>query len=394
MKGIPAIALVVLLSATARAQDQQLGARTKGMGGSYTAFEDDPVSIWLNPAGIATQPHQLAVAYQTYTTYPLRRELTGPGTLEITGEPETTFVDPAFIPSYLGLVFQVGSADSPMAVGVCYARPYHLNYSFDRLEDPAKTVFTADTNMEQSLGRFRVAFAKDFRLRAQGETGFFTRFTAGAGLDVGYESWKFESETESITDTSTALGFGAGLLFSVYDNTDSFKVNLGLAYQSPIRWDFSNDPRVFPVFDMPEQINLGVTGYFLEGMPLRVTADLQSVAWSGTAEEPAFTGRKEFEDALNYSVGLEYRIRATEKFSLYPRAGYRRFNAPWEDEDDLPMTGNHLLLLDTKASSFNIVTVGLGVSFPDDRGRLWAIDLGADFGGDSFNVAIGFTYEI
>ena len=38
------------------AQDQQLGARTKAMGGSYTAFEDDPVSIWLNPAGIATQP--------------------------------------------------------------------------------------------------------------------------------------------------------------------------------------------------------------------------------------------------------------------------------------------------------------------------------------------------
>jgi hypothetical protein len=34
------------------------------------------------------------------------------------------------------------------------------------------------------------------------------------------------------------------------------------------------------------------------------------------------------------------------------------------------------------------------VSFTDEKGRLWAVDLGVDFGGDSFNVAIGFTYEI
>ncbi len=34
------------------AQDQQMGARTKGMGGSYTAFEDDPVSVFLNPASL------------------------------------------------------------------------------------------------------------------------------------------------------------------------------------------------------------------------------------------------------------------------------------------------------------------------------------------------------
>ena len=32
----------LMLSSTAVAQDQQLGARTKAMGGSYTAFEDDP----------------------------------------------------------------------------------------------------------------------------------------------------------------------------------------------------------------------------------------------------------------------------------------------------------------------------------------------------------------
>jgi len=394
MKGTEGVILFLTLAGSVFAQDQQLGARTKGMGGSYTAFEDDPVSIWLNPAGIATQPSQMALAYQTYTTYSLSRELTGPGTISVSGEAKTTFVDPAFIPSYLGLVFQIGGGDSPMALGICYARPYHLNYSFDRLEDPAKTLFTADSNMEQSFSRFRVALAKDFRLRAQGETGLFTRFAAGIGLDVGYEQWKFDSETESITDNSTALGFGAGLLFVAYDNTEDFKINLGMAYQSPIRWHFSNDPKLFPVFDMPQQVNLGLTGYLLGGMPLRMTVDLQWVEWSKTAERPAFPGKNEFEDAVNFSAGVEYRIPVSERVSLYPRVGYRRFNAPWDDEDDLPMTGSYLLLLETESSLFNIGTAGLGVSFTDEKGRLWAVDLGVDFGGDSFNVAIGFTYEI
>ena len=106
--------------------------------------------------------------------------------------------------------------------------------------------------------------------------------------------------------------------------------------------------------------------------------------------DPTETGPNVF----NYSLGFEYRIAATEKVSLYPRAGYRRFNAPWDDKDNLPMTGDFKLLLDTKGSHFNIVTMGMGVSLTDDKGKLWVIDLGLDFGGDTFNMALGFTYEI
>ena len=51
------------------AQDQQTGARAKALGGGGTAFEDDPHSIWLNPAGIATQPGGLAISFQTYPFY-------------------------------------------------------------------------------------------------------------------------------------------------------------------------------------------------------------------------------------------------------------------------------------------------------------------------------------
>src|SRR4051812_45234620 len=92
-------------AASAAAQDQQLGARTKAMGGSYTAFEDDPVSIWLNPAGIATQPSAVSLDYQTYVTYPLH-EVKSPGGTQVgfSAKAETTFVDPALLPSYLGVV--------------------------------------------------------------------------------------------------------------------------------------------------------------------------------------------------------------------------------------------------------------------------------------------------
>ena len=100
-----AAVLIALLSAAAAAsaQDQQLGARTKAMGGSYTAFEDDPVSVWLNPAGIATQLTSASIAYQTYTTYPLHKDKqSGSSATTTSAGAETTFVDPAFVPSYLG----------------------------------------------------------------------------------------------------------------------------------------------------------------------------------------------------------------------------------------------------------------------------------------------------
>src|SRR5262245_33225384 len=215
MKTAATIVLLLCFAAVASAQDQQLGARTKAMGGSYTAFEDDPVAVWLNPAGIATQPAQISIAYQSYTTYPLHRDVSSGGAVETSAGAQTSLVDPAFIPSYLGLVFQVGSAESPMAIGICFARPYHLNYSFDHVEDPAQTTFVPDTNVEQSFSRFRAAFAKDFRFRPAGEGGFFTHLSVGAGVDIGYERWHFDSGGTTTNDTATAPGFGAGLLLGL-----------------------------------------------------------------------------------------------------------------------------------------------------------------------------------
>lgn len=393
MKPPAIIFIVVALSASAWAQDQQLGARTKAMGGSYTAFEDDPVSVWLNPAGIATQLTSASIAYQTYTTYPLHENHV-PFTNNVTfsAGAQSTFVDPAIVPSYLGFVFHLGEPDSGMALGICYARPYNLTYSFDQVADPAQQQFSANSNINQSFSRFRIALAKDWRTAPD---GFFTHFSVGVGVDAGYERWEFTSPTASLSDNATAFAYGAGFLAGIFDNGDTFKMNLGLAYQSAVDWKFSIDPQLAPAFNMPQQFNAGLTFYMLSGLPLRATLDMQWINWRATADAPLFPDEKRFRDAVNASIGLEYRTQVlkSQGIDLYPRLGYRRFEAPWSNKNDLPMTSNFKLVLDTKAADFNIVTFGIGLAWQSDGGKTRSVDVGADVGGDAYNIALGFNYE-
>ena len=200
------------LTSNTWAQDQQVGARTKAMGGSYTAFEDDPVSIFLNPAGIATQSDQVSISFQTYTAYPKREDRIFENQTQTSVEAEAGLADPAFLPSYLGAVFQLGDPDSPMALGICFARPYHLTYTFDELSDPFSPNIVPDSEVDQALGRFRAAFAYDFRFREVGEAGFFPHIALGLGLDVGFVQWNFNGDTREEEDTSTGFGFGGGVL--------------------------------------------------------------------------------------------------------------------------------------------------------------------------------------
>jgi len=179
----------------------------------------------------------------------------------------------------------------------------------------------------------------------------------------------------------------------LYDDYDSLRINLGAAYQSGIHWNFSVDPALAPVFQMPQQLNAGMTFYLLRGSPFRLTADVQWIQWSKTADQPMFPGEPGFHDAINYSLGGEYRIPLAERLYLNPRVGYRRFDAPWANENDLPMTSNYKLVLDTKAHVFNIATFGAGLLWTSALGKMRSVDLGVDVGGDAPNVALGFNYE-
>src|SRR5437870_1908459 len=159
MKIAAAVVLVLGLAGTALAQDQQVGARTKAMGGSYTAFEDDPVSIWLNPAGIATQVDAAALAYQTYTIYEIKIRSSGSGDHS---PAEYAWTDPAIIPSFLGVTFQIGSADSPQSFGLCFTTPFRLKFTYDDTTNPS---VGGDEIIDQVFYRIRAAYAYDIRFK-------------------------------------------------------------------------------------------------------------------------------------------------------------------------------------------------------------------------------------
>jgi len=92
-------------------------------------------------------------------------------------------------------------------------------------------------------------------------------------------------------------------------------------------------------------------------------------------------------------MGVEYRVTVSDKVSLYPRLGYRRFDAPWKSKNDLPMTGPFRLVLDTKAQAFNLVTYGIGISWSTENSKVRSIDIAGDAGGDAVNFALGLTME-
>ncbi len=392
------LSLAALAAARSEAQDQQVGARTKAMGGSYTAFEDDPVSIWLNPGGIATQADGGTIVYQTYTLYDLK---TSPSGGQSTTQSQLGWSDPAFLPSYMGVTFQLGTSDEPQALGICFATPFHLRlvylpYDFTTGTSAAAPGLTVD----QSFYRIRSAYARDFRFKAD---GLFTHLAVGVGVDINITDWTFtqfkpinggtDTATLTVSDRNVGFGGGAGILLGVYDNRDDFKVNFGAAFQSKANYEFSIDAVDVPLFDWPNQFQAGLTFYMLEGLPLRLTVDAQVIQWSSAVRHSQLPGVGSFRNVTNYSAGVEYAIPASGKVKLYPRAGVRLFNAPWSDENDLPAVGVQRLSIDTKSGSFVIGSVGLGVRWANDAGKSRMFDIGVDAGGDQPGFALAFTME-
>ena len=372
---------VVVLAAAASAQDFQVGSRAKGMGGSYSAFDEDPVSIWLNPAGIAGAPARLAVDYQTFTQYEIEDTGTTLGTV---GEPEFGLLSPPIVPSFLGFTTPIAATETTTyEFGIAMIRPFQNRLTYVNGATRIQT--------EQQFSRFRAAFAAERRLS---DAGLFHSVAAGLGLDLGFSEYEENDEAGALDrrDTDTRFGWGFGLLVGVYTNNDDFQVDFGAAYQSEIDYSFQIDDQFFPVWDWPSMLAAGFTVKLLDRMDLRLTFDVQMIFWDAATEDDLTGVRPDFEDATNDSVGAEYNVRLNETVSLLPRAGLRWYDAPWSDEDRLPAIGFNLLSIDTDDEAFLVFTFGFSLQWVvEDKVR--AFDVGVEAGADTPNFSFGYRHD-
>ncbi len=378
-----------MLLALLLAQEQLVGTRAKGMGGGYTAFDDDPTSIWLNPAGMAGQPTQLAIHYQSHTAY---EPQTQPGAGSGKGFAETTFNSPLIIPSYLGVVWRLGTPEKSRSFGLAYISPFHVDLTYDT--DGADGQF--DLVADQRFDRVRFAFAQGLRLRPVGEAGWLPYVSVGGGIDIGYTEVKvtqFGATSQSFDDSDSGLSGGVGVLVTIYDNTEDLRLNFGMALQLPVKYDLQVSTGQAPLFDWPAQVTAGLSLHLFQGTPLRTSLDVQYTAWDRATGDSDVPGAPDVPETISVSFGVEYRFQIGDDWFLTPRAGYRRFDAPWGRASNLPAIDNRQFVIETDAGAFNMVSVGVSVTWRTEDGRTRTVEIGADVGGDRVSYALGYVHE-
>jgi hypothetical protein len=371
------LAVFMAVATAAAAQDVQVGARAKGMGGSYTAFGDDATAIWYNPAGLATQRSKIAVTYQSYVTYEFNNGAGG-----LPGDPQATLQEPGFVPSFAGIVLALGDEKIRHAFSFAYISPMNMSMTWN---NGGVAVHT-----KQTISRMRVGYGGDIKLSDKG-TGFLPHIALGGAVDWG--STQFEQIMAGATtkDQESDFGYGAGVLLTVFDDGAGLSVDVGVSGNSQLDFQYNVNENTTPVFDWPAMYAIGIAIYVKQ---LKVTADLQVVNWEDAVGGSTVAGVDDFENAVNLGLGAEYAIAATDQLTILPRAGLRIYDAPWDDEDPLTVgIGNNRLSIDTNEESFVLFSLGVGVYFTTKEGLKRGFDLAVTFGGDKITIAVSYTHD-
>jgi long-subunit fatty acid transport protein len=405
-RSIVVAAVLAGMSSAAAAQDFQVGARAKAMGGSYTAFGDDPVAVWTNPAGTATQSSQFAITYQSFTEYEFNHvgdQIVNP----TPGRPGQGLLDPPISPSFVGVVVKMGEAPVEMAASFAYIRPFQIKYVYS-FTDPSDPTGNSDliTQTDQQFSRIRVAYGASFHLS---EASFFKTVAIGAGLDFVYTNYKEIDnspnpmrDSQVFEDSKTSMGYGVGLLVQVYDS-DSFRVDFGAAYNSKVHFHFGLDTNIFPVWDWPALASGGFAFYIGEGYPLRITLDTQWIGWESAVGSPDPTHVPtwdHFRNTYSFSAGAEYRFKLGDKYRLFARAGVKSYDTPWKDRNNLPAVGASQLTIETKGDRIQSLTLGLGFYWlrktAEGETRTNGIDFAIELLGETkylFGVAFNYQFD-
>jgi hypothetical protein len=195
--------------------------------------------------------------------------------------------------------------------------------------------------------------------------------------------------------SKTEFGAGFGFLLGVFDNTRNLKINIGGSYQTSIGFDLSipvtDADRDAPVLNWPDQVQLGALIYLLDGLPLRISAEVQFVDWKNAGPPSDLPDVGRFTRSTVTSVGAEYRISLSPKTLIYPRMGVRFYDAPWltRDQNRLPAFEEWQLRITTRAERFTVFCLGFGLSFLGEGGGATIFNVSFEIGADAPNAALG-----
>jgi long-subunit fatty acid transport protein len=387
-------AIAVAMASAAAAQDFEVGARAKGLGGNFSTLDDDPVAIWSNIAGIARQTSRMAIHYQTYVQY----EADFNNAPTWIGEPEQGFVDPQALPSFQGFVVQLGTEDSPFAIGLAFVRPTHVKVTYDHDGSVSPIDGIIDSYDEQHFTRLRLGVATAWIWGSKAEE---SDLSIGAGLDIGFTKWtevfnnNFAFTSDLVNeDTDTQFGGGFGVLYGF--RSQEMRMGIGFSFSSKLDFQAQRPENIYPMWDWPLQWNFGISFEFFERR-FKVLVDYQLVYWADAVHEATTVNvfPQDFEDTFTVALGMEYRFDVAEKGAMFlsPRIGFRLSDMPWADEDDLPSTGFKRLAIDTDSEILKILALGVGFGWKAEGGQIRTVDFGVEFFGDTPTLAFGYTHE-
>lgn len=349
----------------------EMGSKSSGMGGVFTATADDPTAIFFNPAGIGRlDGRQASVDLTLIRPY---TEFSGVGPHPGYGVTEH-LDDPLF---FLPQVYYTQQLDEQWTLGAGFYTPYGLAVEWADAETFTGRNIATKTDLKTFYFTPTVAFTPDERV------------TVGLGFNAIKSTVELHQAVVETVGNPTELGrveisgdgdwafsFNAGLLIDIADNT-----TLGFTYKSSVDLEIAGDadfiaqsadyetalPADGPVettVPMPAVFSVGIASQVSEKLLLEF--NFNRWQWSSFEELPFIFPeapennkaiREDYEDTSQYRIGAEY--QASPELAL--RAGFILDETPQPDG-------------------------GMGPVLPDADRKGVSIGAGYDFGNAMVNV--------
>ena len=327
-----------------------VGARALGMGGAFVGLADDPTAIFWNPAGLSGQNTNLmffVTDVMPYGSYKLDND---DRNIHIDAKTKTNhYVSP-------NIFFNYAMGDWSFGLGIFVPAGLGVEWNGEDINFLSFLPNAPVYDWKSKIGAYNFSPAVSYSIN--------DKFSIGLALDIYYAMFEMDRMATNLSqysEESTGTGFGAtiGLKYNIND-----KISLGLSYRTPVNVSMDGTATYSSRLSTTEKdLNRDVTwptwigGGFAIHISEKwvVTADAQYTNWAEfqnlitdyteSGATTADTALMDWEDAIQYRVGTEYRFSD----SFAGRLGYYYDPAP---------APNSTLTILFPSSTNNVITGG------------------------------------